>query len=191
VESSYLALPVGEFLDALADETPAPGGGSAVALTVAQAAALCAMAARLSRRHLAADRVSQLLADAERIGRAAASLIELDAQAYTRVIEATRAARAGAPGPADHAEALAAALSHAADVPLRLVELAAKVAVLAAAVAREGNPALRGDAITADLLARASGQAAAALVRINLASTPGDLRLTRIDQLLAQIAATG
>jgi formiminotetrahydrofolate cyclodeaminase len=147
------------------------------------------MAARLSHRQLSAARVGELLADAERIGRAAASLIELDAQAYTRVIEATRAARAGAAGSADHADALAAALSHAADIPLRLVELAAKVATLATALAHDGNPALRGDAITAEHLAWAGGQAAAALVRINLASTPDDPRLTRADHLLAQLAA--
>jgi formiminotetrahydrofolate cyclodeaminase len=189
MESSYLTLPVGDFLDALAGRNPAPAGGSAAALTVAQAAALTAKTARLSHRQLTADRVSQLLADSEQIGRAAASLIELDGQAYMRVIEATRAARAEAAGSTDPAEALALALSRAADVPLRLVELAVKVAMLAAELAHEGNPALRGDAVTAEHLARAGGQAAATLVRINLASAPDDPRLTRIDQLLAQLAA--
>src|SRR5262249_37857413 len=142
-------MPVGTYLDALAGDTPAPAGGSAAALTVAQAAALCGMTARLSRRYLAADLVSQMLANTERIGRAAASLIELDAQAYTRVIEATRAARSGEAGSADHAETLETALSYAANVPLRLVELAVNVVMLAAVLAQEGNPALRGDAITA------------------------------------------
>jgi len=191
VEPSYLALPVGEYLDALAGQNAAPAGGSAAALTVAQAAALCGKATRLSHRHLTADRVSELLADSERIGRAAASLIELDGQAYMGVIEATRAARADAAGSADHAEAIAVALSRAADVPLRLVELAVKVATLAAELARDGNPALRGDAITAEHLAQAGGHAAATLVRINLASTPGDPRLARAGQLLAQLAAAG
>jgi len=191
LESSYVALPVGDFLDALAGETPAPAAGSAAALTVAQAAALCAKTARLSRRHLAADRIGQLLADSERIGRAAASLIEHDAQAYSRVIEANRATRAAAAGSAGHPVALASALSHAADVPLRVVELAAKVTMLAAELAHEGNPALRGDAMAAEHLARAGGQAAATLVRINLAAAPQDPRLTRLDQLLAQITVDG
>jgi len=81
-----------------------------------------------------------------------------------------------------------AAISHAADVPLRIVELAVQVVKLAAALASEGNQALRGDAITARLLAQAGGRAAAELVRINLASTPADPRIARADQLIDELA---
>jgi formiminotetrahydrofolate cyclodeaminase len=185
---SYLELPVGEFLDALAAGTPAPGGGAAAALVVAQSAALCAMSARLSTRQIAGERVQQLISDAERIDRAAASLMDLDAQAYQGVIEATRAAKAAAPGTPGTAEATAAALSHAAEVPLRVVELGVQSASLARELAANGNQALRGDAKTAGLLAQAGGRAAAALVRINLASAPADERLARLDELLAEIA---
>lgn len=184
---SYLERPVGAFLDALAAGTPAPGGGSAAALVVAQSAALCAMAARLSARHLAAERVQRLISEGERIARAAASLIDLDAHAYQRVIEATRAAKAAAPGTAGTAEAIAAALSHAADVPMRLVGLGVQSAKLAGELAADGNQALRGDAITAGLLAQAGARSAAALVRINLAPVPSDARLARLDDLLAEI----
>lgn len=191
VQDSYLDQPVGTFLDALAAGTPAPGGGAAAALVVAQAAALCAMAARLSARQIAAARAQQLISEAERIDRAAASLIDLDAQAYLRVIEATRAARATAPGTSGAEEAVGAALSHAADVPMRLVGLAVQAARLADELAADGNQALQGDAITAGLLAQAGGRAAAALVRINLASGPADARLACLDELLAEIADLG
>ena len=50
--AGYLDMRVGEFLDELAAAQPAPGGGSAAALAVALAAALCAMTAELSARHL-------------------------------------------------------------------------------------------------------------------------------------------
>lgn len=188
MQDSYLEQPVGTFLDALAAGKPAPGGGSAAALVVAQSAALCAMAARLSRRQLTSERALSLISGGERIRRAAASLINLDAQAYLRVIEATRAAKATSPGTPESAQAIAAALSHAAEVPLRLVELGVQSAKLARELAENGNQTLRGDAITARLLAEVGARAAATLVRINLESMPADSRLARLDELLAEIA---
>jgi len=186
---SYLDQPVAAFIDSLAAPTPAPAGGSAAALVVAQSAALAAMAARLSARQLAADRVEHLFSEGEKIARAAASLIDTDAQAYQQVIEAYRVARAAAPDATPTtAPAIAEALARAADVPMRLVELAAASARLGRELAAEGNQALRGDAITACLLAEAGGRAAAALVRINLAAVPADPRLARLEELLAEIA---
>ncbi len=189
MRSSYLEQSVGAFLDALAAGTPAPGGGSAAALVVAQSAALCVMTARLSARTLTAERADRFVSDGGDIYRAAASLVDLDGQAYGRVLDAARAARSSGPETAGPAEALAQALSDAADVPMRIVELAVEVARLAAVLASEGNQALRGDAIAAGLLARAGGRAAAELVRINLASRPADPRLARLEHLLAEIDA--
>ncbi len=104
-----------------------------------------------------------------------------DARAFRAVIEQRRR-------PAGQDRDLAAALSRAADVPMRLVELAAPVAELAASLAAGGNPALRGDAQAAALLAQAAARAAAALVRINLTGTPGDPRPDRAASLLTRIA---
>ncbi len=181
--SSYTWLPVGGFLDALAAGTPAPAAGSAAALVLAQAAALCAKSARLSARQLTADRAGQLTAAAEQARAEAAALIDEDARAFGAVIERSRR-RAGQSAPG---EGLTAALSRAADVPMRLVELAAPIAELAAALAAGGNPALRGDALTAGALAQAAARAAAALVRINLAGAAGDPRPARAEALLASI----
>jgi len=61
------------------------------------------------------------------------------------------------------------------------------VSAIAAMLAAEGHPGLRGDALAAGLLARAAAEAAAGLVRINLAGAPGDARHARADQLLASI----
>jgi formiminotetrahydrofolate cyclodeaminase len=186
---------------------PAPAGGSAAALTVAQAAALCAKTARLSARQLTADRAGQLTTEADRIRTAAVGLVDQDARAYAGVIEHARKAAAarrdagaraaGAEaGPADAPDdqvselmaSLARALSKAADVPMEVVELAAQVAGIAAPLAAVGNPALRGDAVAAALLAQAGARAAATLVAINLADSPDDLRPARAFDLLASIA---
>ena len=66
----------------------------------------------------------------------------------------------------------------------------AEVAGNAARLVEEGNPNLRGDAVTATVLAGASVRAAATLVEINVsAGGAGDDRLSRVDQLLAATAA--
>jgi methenyltetrahydrofolate cyclohydrolase len=173
-------LTVAAFLAAMAAQKPAPAGGCAAALSLAQAAALCAKAARLSARQLTAERVGQLTAEAEQIREAAASLIDEDARAYQVVIEAKR-------GRAD-AHRVAGVLSQAADVPMRIVELAAGATELAAVLAADGNPALRGDALTALLLAQAAARSSAILVRIDLAGMAGDARLNRVEELLGLIA---
>jgi methenyltetrahydrofolate cyclohydrolase len=189
---------------------PAPAGGSAAALTVAQAAALCAKTARLSARQLNADRADQLTTEADRIRTTAVGLVDQDARAYGGVIEHARKAAAArrnadaraadaAADPADPADAeddrvselmasLARMLSRAADVPMEIVELAAQVAGIAAPLAAVGNPALRGDAVAAALLAQAGARAAATLVAINLADSPDDSRPGRAFDLLAEIA---
>ncbi len=82
-----------------------------------------------------------------------------------------------------------AALSEAATIPMEVVEIAAQTARLAARLAVDGNPRLRGDAITAALLAQAGARAAAVLVSINLAALPGDDRPGRADTLLIEITS--
>jgi formiminotetrahydrofolate cyclodeaminase len=189
-EDSYAGLSVGAFLEALAAGAPAPAGGSAAALVLAQAAALCAKSARLSGRQLTAIRAAELTAEAEQIRGTAASLIDEDPRAYQAVIDQSRrigGERRAERSAARRSDGMAAALSAAADVPMRIVELATSVAALAAVLARDGNPALRGDAIAAGLLARAAARAAAALVSINLADRPADPRHSRADSLLAAI----
>lgn len=185
---AFAGLPVGAFLDALAAAAPAPAGGSAAALVLAQAAALCAKSARLSARQLTADRAAVLAHEGQQILTTVASLIDEDPRAYRAVIQARRRGADHSREGGDQAAEVAAALSAAANVPMRLIELAVPVAALAATLAADGNPALRGDAQAAGLLAQAAARAAACLAAINLAGAPGDPRLARIDALLAAIA---
>ncbi|MHB1596779.1 MAG: cyclodeaminase/cyclohydrolase family protein [Streptosporangiaceae bacterium] len=176
----YPRQPITVFLDGLAAGAPAPAAGSAIALVLAEAAALCAKAARLSGRRLGAARVADLTIRAENLRAAATDLMDQDALAYAAVITASRQR---------DPERLAIALSAASDVPMRLIEAAAETADLAADLAAECNRALRGDAAAAALLAEAAGRAATRLVRINLAASPEDPRLGRAADLLAGLAA--
>jgi methenyltetrahydrofolate cyclohydrolase len=184
-EPGYLDLPLRAFLGLLADDQPAPAGGAAAALGVALAASLCAMAARLSGRQL--PEAAGLAAEAGLLAETVAPLAQADAEAYRAVIAARRR-------PSDDDQQrrrVAAALSDAADVPMRVAEIGAQVAVLASRLAAHGNPNLHGDAITAALLAEAGARSACALVRINLSATPSDERLARVARLLAGMPSAG
>ena len=181
----YLEQSLGDFLDLVASREPAPGGGASAAVAVALAAALTAMAARFS---------SGLLADAEGLTARAdglraevVPLARADAAAYGRVLDAQQA-------PRDDEEArrrkIREALTQAADVPLSVAGIGAEVAGLAARLAEEGNPNLRGDAVTAAVLAGAGARAAATLVEINVsAGGADDGRLSRAAELQAAAAA--
>lgn len=173
--AGYLDMRVGEFLDELAAAQPAPGGGSAAALAVALAAALCAMTAELSARHLPG--ATQLATQARGLLRRAAPLAQADADAYADVLAAFRAP--GQPGGRQREEQISAALARASEVPLEVAELGDRVAALAADVADRGNPAVHGDALAAAQLAAAAARTAAALVQINLEGMPDDPRPTQ------------
>jgi formiminotetrahydrofolate cyclodeaminase len=178
----YLDLPLGEFLDRVASDSPAPGGGSVAAIAVALAAGLAGMAARLSTGQLADAPELADQADASR--HRVAPLARADAESYGRVLDAYRE-------PEDRTARVRAALSGAADVPLAVAEAGSEVAAIASRLAEEGNPNLKGDAMAAVLLASAGVSAAAKLVQINLSSANvGDDRLNRANSLVDMTAAT-
>ena len=179
----YLELPVGRFLDLLASSSSAPGGGSALAVSVALAASLSSMAARLSTKQL--TDATGLAERAEGLREQVAPLARADAVAYGRVLAAQQARES--PDPDGDVRA---ALSEAADVPLAVAEAGAEVASIAARLASEGNPNLEGDALCALLLADAGVRAAVRLVEINLSGEPGaDGRLERARELVETAAS--
>jgi formiminotetrahydrofolate cyclodeaminase len=179
----YLDLPLGEFLDRVASDSPAPGGGSVAAIAVALAAGLAGMAARLSTGQLADAPELADQADASR--HRVAPLARADAESYGRVLDAYRE-------PDEMRMACVRdALSGAADVPLAVAETGSEVAAIASRLAEEGNPNLEGDALAAVLLAGAGVRAAAALVGINLSTANvDDDRLGRANSLVDTTAAT-
>jgi formiminotetrahydrofolate cyclodeaminase len=163
------------FLAALAERTPAPGGGSAAAAGCALGAALAEMAARFAGRDDDAARAAGLVAEALRLG-------EADLTSYAPVLEAQRA---GDP------ERAAAARAAAAEVPLAIAETAAQVAELARALAVAGRPGLRGDALAGADLAAGAARAAARLVEINLADDLGGPRVVRARAAVARASGAG
>jgi formiminotetrahydrofolate cyclodeaminase len=182
---NYLERPLADFLDSVASGEPAPGGGAVAAVAVALAAGLSGMAAHLSVDHLAD--AAELAERAERLRRRVAPLAQEDATAYGHVLAAYRTSDDG--DLEERQRRIRMALSAASDVPLAIAEVGAMVAEIAARLAREGNPNLRGDAVAAALLAEAGARAAAVLVEINMAAGEiADDRLGRVGEFVARAA---
>lgn len=142
---------LGNFIERVAEPTPAPGGGSSAAMTTALAAALVEMSAGIAGRSEAARAAADLR-------RRALKLAEEELTSYAPVLEATT--------PSKRVEALAAA----SEPPARIAETAAEVAELGVEIAASASKAVRGDALAGVVLAAAAASAAARLAEINLGS---------------------
>jgi formiminotetrahydrofolate cyclodeaminase len=181
---TLLDLRLREFLDEIASEGRTPGGGSAAALVTAIAAGLLAKVARGSRGTW--PEAAGIAAQAESLRDRATPLAQVDAEQYEAALRAREGTGALQGERRDFALGQAYAL--AAEPPLQIVRAANDVAQLAIAVAENGNPALRADAVTAALLAAAAAGAAAELVAVNLTASAGDRRVLEAAKLAEEAA---
>lgn len=170
---NYLELRMDHFLRRLADGE-APGGGSAAALTVALAAGLVSMVARMSEESW--EEAGGVSAQALAIRDRAAPLAREDAEAWE---DAVAALRRTVDDDDRRDDGLEQKLERAASVPLEIAELAADVAALAALACERCEATYRADAAAAAALAAGASVAAAHLVEINLGVTDADPRLRR------------
>jgi formiminotetrahydrofolate cyclodeaminase len=166
--------PVTNFLDELASNAPAPGGGSVAALSGALGAALISMVCNLTvgkkGYEKVQDDINDLLAQSEALRKELADLLEADVAAYTGYSVAAKMPRSTDEEKAERAHAMQAALKSATDVPLRIAEAAVKVMDLCMPAAEKGNKWAVSDAGVAVLMAEASLRSAALNVLINLGS---------------------
>jgi formiminotetrahydrofolate cyclodeaminase len=166
--------PVTNFLDELASNAPAPGGGSVAALSGALGAALVSMVCNLTLGKKAyaevQDEISDLLAKSEALREQLTSLLEEDVKAYTGYSKAAKMPRGTEEEKAERQEVMQAALKVATDVPLSIAETAVKVMDLCMPAAEKGNKWAVSDAGVAVLMAEAALRSAALNVLINLGS---------------------
>lgn len=180
-------LTLKDLLDELATADPAPGSGAVSALVVAAAAALLAGAARASRSSW--PEAGGIAAQAALLRTRALELAVEGTDAYARAL----AVLESPPGETseERDDAIAEALSEAAQLPLDIGRAGADAAALAATLVERADPTTVGDVCAAALLAQGAARAAASLVGINLTTAPGDPRIERAKTLAedAQIGA--
>jgi len=174
--ASFLDLTVADWLDELAGPRAAPGGGSALAMTVSHAAAVTAMAARVSGD-------PGLAAQAQALRARAAPLAQLDADTYEEALAVRDAARDLKLEQRDWE--IGQAFARAAEPPLEIARVAVDVAELAAQLATAGSPVIRADAIAAATIAAAAARACVTMVEVNLTALEGDERVGEVARLAA------
>lgn len=167
-------LSVEGFVEELASNSPAPGGGSAAALSGAMAAALVAMVARLTigkdKYKDAEKEMKNLLPKADALWAKLLESVDLDTGAFNDVMVAFKLPKETERQKEIRSEAIQTASRRAAEVPLNTAFHCLEVLRLAPAVAAKGNTSAASDAGVAAHLAYVGLQGAALNVKINLGS---------------------
>ncbi len=170
----YLNKPLEEYLADLASAKPTPGGGSAAALSGAMASALACMVARLTlnKAEYAAvhSEIETILQQAEQARERFQQLMQADIDAYGQLSACFKMPRATDQERAARTQAIQAALTNAALVPLEVAELAAQLAQYCQRIAEIGNKNVLSDIATAMALTLGACNGAAWMVRTNLHS---------------------
>jgi glutamate formiminotransferase/formiminotetrahydrofolate cyclodeaminase len=185
-----------KFLDDLASDLPAPGGGSVAALGASLAYALVSMVSNLTvgREKYRAnwEKMASVVETSERLRIKSLALMDDDAASFNAYMAALRMPKDTDDQKSARAAELAKTAKMAAETPLVTLELCAQAAELAVRAAEYGNPNTATDAGSAAVFAEAAGKAAAYNVRINLPGIKDEAFVTqareRMNSALDEIA---
>lgn len=160
-----------DFIAALANPSPTPGGGSVAALAGALGVALVQMVGGLTldRKKYADvhERAQDMVDRAQQLRYELSTSIVRDAEAFDALFQTFR--NKGLTEP-ERSEAVEKATIVAAEVPLHVVRLCREAAELALEMAKIGNVNAATDVASAGIMARAAAHIAALNVRVNAAS---------------------
>jgi glutamate formiminotransferase len=162
------------FLDAVAEPTATPGGGSVSALAGALAANLGQMVAGLSRKKKSqaafVDNLSAAIAELRKKGDELATAIDLDAASYERVLAAYKLPKETPVEQEKREAAIQAAMQGAAEEPMRVAELAVGIHERLGQLEGISAASMSSDLRVGRLMAAAGVRGALANVAINLES---------------------
>ena len=160
------------FLEAVAEPSATPGGGSVSAFAAALAAALGQMVAGLSRKKksqiLHVDKLSEHLEELRSISDEFAKAIDRDATSYDAVMAACKLPQGNSEEISQREAAIQSATKGAAQVPLQVAEKAAKLRARLLQLETIAAASMKSDLQVARLIAVAGAQGALANVEINL-----------------------
>ncbi|MBL8968569.1 MAG: glutamate formimidoyltransferase [Spirochaetaceae bacterium] len=169
-----VAMKVADFVDEVASESPAPGGGSVAALAGSLGAALAAMVANLTvgkkGYEAAFAEMSELAVKGQAVKAALVRAVDEDTAAFNDLMEAMKLPKASAEEKAARETAMQAGYKKAALVPLETARVCVEAIRLCELAAAKGNANSASDAGVGALMARAGAEGAALNVLINLGS---------------------
>lgn len=162
------------FLDAVAEPTATPGGGSVAALAGALGASLGQMVAGLSRKKKSqaahVDQLSDALAEFQSAARALSEAIDRDAASFSHVMAAYKLPKDTSELEIQRDAAIQQALRGAASVPLEVAREATEVFDRLGQLETISSPSMYSDIRVGRLMAAAAVRGALENVAINLES---------------------
>jgi methenyltetrahydrofolate cyclohydrolase len=187
-----------DWLDQLADRTPAPGGGAVAALCAASSAALLEMVANYTTGGKWADReeaMKAVVAEAAELRARAAQLAADDAEAFGAVGAAYGLPRSTPEEKAARRAAIEEATRGAAEPPVQVGEVATRLVALADEMVEPANPNVLSDVGVAAATARAAASGSITNITVNAAFLPDAdgarlrERATELERVMAQADA--
>lgn len=170
-DEKLIRMPLRDFADETASESPAPGGGSIAAYVGSLGAALGAMVANLSAHKKGWDGRWAEFSDWAQQGQICKDellrLVDADTRAFNAMMAAFGLSRGTPEEKATRHEAIQKATKTAIEVPFRVMETAYASLELIKAMAAGGNPNSVSDAGVGALCVRAAVHGAFLNVRIN------------------------
>jgi formiminotetrahydrofolate cyclodeaminase len=183
---------VSQFLDELASNSPAPGGGSVAALAGAAGAALTSMVCNLTigKKKYAdvQDEMKTVVEQIEKLRRELTQLIDKDTEAFDSVMAAFGLPKGTAQEQGVRSAAIQTATKAATLIPLDVMRTCEKALLHARTVSQKGNKNSASDAGVAALMLQAGCAGAALNVRINLGGLNDTVFVQQIAQQSAKIA---
>ncbi|HEV2422660.1 MAG TPA: glutamate formimidoyltransferase [Candidatus Acidoferrales bacterium] len=162
------------FLNAVAEPTATPGGGSVSALAGALAASLGQMVAGLSRKKKSqaayADKLAEAVSEMHAAAADLAAAVDRDAESYNAVLAAFKLPKETPQESAHREQAIQKATRGAAEVPMTVARKSAEIFEYLGQLETISSASMLSDLRVARLMAAAGARGALANVAINLDS---------------------
>ena len=190
---SLLKMNLREFCNETLSDSPAPGGGSVAALMGALGVSLGGMVANLSAGKRGWDDKIEYFSDwavkAQQLKDELLALVDEDTAAFNKVMDAFGLPKESAEEKSARSAAIEQATKYAAEIPLKVMEMASRSYELLSEMAEKGNPASISDVGVGALATRACIGGAALNVRINLAGLKDEKFKSALLKKLQQFSA--
>lgn len=177
-----------KYLDDLAAKLPAPGGGSAAALTAATGVALISMVANFTigkeKYKSVEEEIRKILSSSEDLRQKLINLVDEDVTAYKKLSGAYKLPKDSPEDKRKREQAMQEGLKEAMATPLEVCKLSHQAVKLCPVMSEKGNANLISDVGVAVALLASAFQSALLNVEINLKSIKDNEFILKIREVL-------
>jgi len=192
---SFKDMSIVQFMDKLASDAAAPGGGSAAAMAGTMGCCLISMVANLTigkeKFKKNEEQVKEILGKSEKLRERLMSAADEDAQAFNAVMDALKMPKGTDEEKARRTEILQQAFKYAAVKPKEIGEMCVDVLELAWELHDKGNPHALSDIGVGALMANAGLEGAILNVEINIPSIRDEDFVEEMKEKVEQLRRKG